>query len=144
MVDVSGKDITEREAIAVGELHMSESTRRILFSGGGKKGDALATARIAGIQAVKKTPELIPLCHSIPVGSVNILVEEISELNAARVTTTVRTVGQTGAEMEALTGTTVALLTLYDMLKSLQKDMKLTEVRLIRKTGGKSGDVMLA
>lgn len=139
MVDVGAKARTAREAIAEGELLMSEATRALLFSGTAAKGDALAAARIAGIQAAKRTSDLIPLCHPIATTHVGIEITEISDPSAARVRATVRVSEKTGAEMEALTAVSVALLTLYDMLKSAQKDMRLSNVRLRRKIGGKSG-----
>lgn len=143
MVDVGAKEVSAREAIAEGELRMNAETRRLLFSGTGKKGDALATARIAGIMAAKRTSELIPLCHPIATTHVSIEIEEIAKPSAARVRSTVRVTEKTGAEMEALTAASVALLTLYDMLKSAQKDMRIEKLRLRRKRGGKSGDLDL-
>ncbi len=141
MVDVGAKAVTCREAVAEGELRMSEETRRLLFDGGGKKGDALATARIAGIQAAKRTWELIPLCHPVATTYVGIDIEEVVSPSAARVRATVRVSEKTGVEMEAMAAVSVALLTLYDMLKSAQKDMSMERIRLRKKTGGKSGDV---
>lgn len=141
MVDVGAKETTAREAVAEGLLLMGEETRHLLFSGNVAKGDALATARIAGIMAAKCTAELIPLCHPIATTFVGVEIEEQVQPSAALVRVTVRVSEKTGAEMEAMTATSVALLTLYDMLKSRQKDMRMSDVRLRRKTGGKSGDV---
>ncbi len=143
MVDVGEKETTVREAVAEGDLRMTPATRRLLFSGEGKKGDALAAARIAGIQAAKRTSELIPLCHPIATSGVDIDIQEIKSPSSARVRAAVRVNERTGAEMEAMTAVSIALLTLYDMLKSAQKDMRLEGVRLRRKTGGKSGDLEL-
>lgn len=141
MVDVSAKALTGREAVAEGNLVMAPETRDLLFSGKAPKGDALAAARIAGIQAMKRTAELIPLCHPIQTthGAIEITASE--DPPGATVRATVRVTERTGAEMEALTGVSVALLTLYDMLKSAQKDMRLEAIRLRRKSGGRSGDV---
>jgi cyclic pyranopterin monophosphate synthase len=136
MVDVSDKAVTAREAVAEGRIVMSAETRRLLFSGAVKKGDALAVARVAGIQAAKRTADLIPLCHPIQTTFAEVLIEEIEE--GARVQATVRVTERTGVEMEALTAATVALLTLYDMLKGTQKDLQIEGVRLLRKTGGKA------
>ena len=138
MVDVGSKDVTAREAIAEGRLLCSEATRRLLFDGTGKKGDALATARIAGIMAAKRTSDLIPLCHPLALTHVSVDIRETE--SGAEVSATVWTTGRTGVEMEALTAVSVALLTLYDMLKSAEKSMEISGVRLLRKTGGKSGD----
>ncbi len=140
MVDVSDKSITRREAVAEGELLMEPETRRLLFESGGPKGDALAAARIAGIQAAKQTSSLIPLCHPLTIRFVEISIREQETPSAAIVTTTIRVEEKTGAEMEALTAKSVALLTLYDMLKAVEKSMTLSRIRLLRKTGGKSGD----
>lgn len=138
MVDVGAKDVTERVAVAEGSLFAAQETLALLK--GGRKGDAMAAARIAGIMAAKRTSELIPLCHPITITGVEILIEEASDPPRAIVRASVRVVERTGAEMEALTAASVALLTLYDMLKSAQKDMVIGDLRLLRKTGGKSGD----
>lgn len=143
MVDISGKAVTRREAAAEGFLQMNERTRHTLFTGAVVKGDALSAARIAGIQAAKRTADLIPLCHPIATRSITIEFQEITDPSAALVRCTVLVEEKTGAEMEALTGASIALLTLYDMLKSLQKDMRITDLRLKRKTGGVSGDLKL-
>lgn len=144
MVDVSSKCVTAREAVAEGELHTTAETRDALFANALKKGDAIAVARIAGIQAAKRTPELIPLCHAIALGAVTIDIEPMQSPPGARVRATVKAADRTGAEMEALTAASVALLTLYDMLKALQKDMRIERLRLRRKRGGKSGDLELS
>lgn len=138
MVDVSAKPATEREAIAEGRITMSAEALAAIRDGAVKKGDVLATARIAGIMAAKKTSELIPLCHPLMLSKV--AVDFSFEDNAIRVTGMARLTGQTGVEMEALTATSVALLTVYDMAKALDKGMVIGSVRLLEKRGGKSGD----
>jgi cyclic pyranopterin phosphate synthase len=143
MVSIGHKPVAEREAIAEGLLFLLPETRDALLAGTLPKGDALATARIAGIMAAKQTSMLIPLCHPIQTTHVAVTIEPVDEPFAVRVTATIRVVERTGAEMEALTAVTVALLTLYDMLKGVQKDMRLGEIRLRRKTGGTSGDLQL-
>ena len=138
MVDVSAKPATEREAIAEGRITMSAEALEAIRDGAVKKGDVLATARIAGIMAAKKTSELIPLCHPLMLSKV--AVDFSFEGNAIRVTGMARLTGQTGVEMEALTATSIALLTIYDMAKALDKGMVIEGVRLLEKRGGKSGD----
>jgi len=138
MVDVGGKAATVREATAEGRIRMSPEALAALRDGTVKKGDALAVARVAGIMAAKKTSELIPLCHPLVINAVS--VDFAFEDDAVRATATVRTTGPTGVEMEALTAVSVALLTLYDMLKAVDKRMLLTDTRLTVKSGGKSGD----
>lgn len=138
MVDVSAKPATEREAIAEGRITMSAEALAAIREGAVKKGDVLATARIAGIMAAKKTSELIPLCHPLMLSKV--AVDFSFEGNAIRVTGMARLTGQTGVEMEALTATSVALLTVYDMAKALDKGMVIGGVRILEKRGGKSGD----
>lgn len=138
MVDVSAKPATEREAIAEGRITMSAEALAAIREGVVKKGDVLATARIAGIMAAKKTSELIPLCHPLMLSKV--AVDFSFEGNAIRVTGMARLTGQTGVEMEALTATSIALLTIYDMAKPLDKGMVIGGVRLLEKRGGKSGD----
>ena len=138
MVDVSAKPATEREAIAEGRITMSAEALEAIRDGAVKKGDVLATARIAGIMAAKKTSELIPLCHPLMLSKV--AVDFAFEGNAIRVTGMARLTGQTGVEMESLTATSVALLTIYDMAKALDKGMVIGGVRLLEKRGGKSGD----
>ncbi|MGV3481907.1 MAG: cyclic pyranopterin monophosphate synthase MoaC [Sphingobium sp.] len=138
MVDVSGKEVTTREAVAKGRISMSAEAAAAIRDGSAKKGDVLAVARVSGIMAAKRTSDLIPLCHPLPISSVSIdLTPDASGVNA---TATVRTTGQTGVEMETLTAVSVALLTIYDMVKAVDKAMEIGAVRLVSKTGGKSGD----
>lgn len=138
MVDISAKPVTAREAVASGIITMSAGALAAIHSDGVTKGDVLAAARIAGIQAAKRTSELIPLCHPLGLSSVAITFESLE--NGLCATTTARTSGQTGVEMEAMTGTAVALLTVYDMAKAIDKAMVIGEIRLLSKSGGKSGD----
>ena len=138
MVDVSGKQVTRRSATAEGRIAMTTQALAAITQGDLPKGDAIAAARIAGIMAAKKTGDLIPLCH--PLGLEAVSIEFHPEAQAIRVTATVSLSGKTGVEMEALTAATVALLTLYDMGKSLDKEIRIDGIRLIAKTGGKSGD----
>jgi cyclic pyranopterin phosphate synthase len=140
MVDVGGKPATDRTAIAEGALRMLPETLALALSGQAKKGDVRATAEIAGIMAAKRTSELIPLCHPLPLTSVRLAIEPDEALPGFRVTAAVKTNGQTGVEMEALTAASVACLTLYDMLKAADKGMSIETVRLLEKTGGASGD----
>ena len=139
MVDVAGKAATHRSATAEGWIDMLPATRALIESGSAKKGDVLGVARIAGIQAAKKTSDLIPLCH--PLAITRVAVEFLVDVqrNAVRCQATVQTVGQTGVEMEALTAVQVALLTIYDMCKAVDKGMTMNGVRLLEKHGGKSG-----
>ena len=138
MVDVSAKADTVREAVAEGRIRMSAEALQAIVEGSAKKGDVLATARIAGIMAAKKTSELIPLCHPLLLSK--IAVDFNFESDGIRATSRVRLTGQTGVEMEAMTAVSVALLTIYDMAKALDKAMTITEIRLLTKSGGKSGD----
>ena len=138
MVDISAKAATIREAIAEGRITMSADALSAIKEGVVKKGDVLATARIAGIMAAKKTSDLIPLCHPLMLSKVTIDFE--FENDGIRITTLARLTGQTGVEMEAMTAATVALLTIYDMAKALDKAMVIGDVRLLSKSGGKSGD----
>jgi cyclic pyranopterin phosphate synthase len=138
MVDVSDKASTAREAVAEGFVRMSPETLRLATSGAGKKGDVRAVAEIAGVMAAKKTSELIPMCHPLAITKAEVRVE--AEEAGLRVTARVKTTGQTGVEMEALTAVSVACLTLYDMLKAAEKGMVIEGVRLLAKSGGKSGD----
>jgi cyclic pyranopterin monophosphate synthase len=138
MVDVSAKSDTVREAVAEGRIAMSAEALGAIREGSAKKGDVLATARIAGIMAAKKTSELIPLCHPLMLSKVSI--DFAFENDGIRAIAVVRLTGQTGVEMEALTATSVALLTIYDMAKALDKGMVISGIRLLSKTGGKSGD----
>jgi cyclic pyranopterin phosphate synthase len=138
MVDVSDKSVTAREAAAEGFIRMSSATLALALSGQGKKGDVFAVAELAGVMAAKKTADLIPLCHPLPLTAIKV---EISEAEGGlRVTARVKTTSQTGVEMEALTAASVALLTLYDMLKAADKAMTIEGVRVIAKSGGRSGD----
>ena len=138
MVDVGGKPLTIRSATATGLIRMSTAALTALTDGTGPKGDALAVARIAGIMAAKRTAELIPLCHPLALDAVS--VDFAVEADAIRVTATASLTGKTGVEMEALTAVSVALLTLYDMGKALDKAMVIEGIRLLAKTGGKAGD----
>ena len=138
MVDVSEKSVTAREALAEGFVRMDAATLALALSGDAKKGDVRATAEIAGIMAAKKTSDLIPLCHPLALSKVEVRVEPAD--GGLSVTARVRTAGQTGVEMEALTAVSVACLTVYDMLKAADKAMTIENVRLLTKTGGKSGD----
>ena len=139
MVDVSDKAVTHRTAIAEGFVAMEAATLALVEKGEAKKGDVLATARIAGIMAAKRCHELIPLCHPLPVTKATVDFELSHAPVGIHVTTEVRCTGQTGVEMEALTAVSVACLTIYDMLKAVQKDMEIGPVRLLEKTGGRSG-----
>jgi cyclic pyranopterin monophosphate synthase len=138
MVDVSGKADSMREAVAEGQISMTAAALSAIKQGSAKKGDVIATARIAGIMAAKRTSDLIPLCHPLALSSV--AVDFSFEDAGIRATATARLNGQTGVEMEALTAVSVALLTLYDMTKSIDKGMVISDIRLMSKTGGKSGD----
>lgn len=140
MVDVAGKEETRRRAVARGRVRMAPATVRALVDGTLPKGDALATARIAGIQGAKETARLIPLCHPLPLTHVSV---ELAPTEAAvEITAVAETVGRTGVEMEALTAVTVAALTLYDMTKAIDKGMAIEAVRLVAKEGGRSGVVI--
>lgn len=140
MVDVGGKADTKRIAAAEGTIRMSRECFEKVVAGNMEKGDVLGTARIAGIMGAKKTPDLIPLCHILNLTKVSVAFEMLTEENAVRAVCTVGTVGKTGVEMEALTGVSCALLTIYDMCKAVDKAMEIGEIRLIEKHGGKSGD----
>ena len=139
MVDVTAKDTTVREAVAAGKVKMRPSTLALIQSGGVSKGDVLAVARLAGIMAAKKTSDLIPLCHPLPLTGVMIEFVSHAEAGEIDIRATVKTVGQTGVEMEALTAVSIAALTIYDMCKAVDRLMTITEVRLLAKKGGKSG-----
>ncbi len=138
MVDVLAKAVTARQAIASGEIRMSAAALSAIYEGTVSKGDVLAAARLAGIMAAKKTSDLIPLCHPLALSSVEIALDRIE--GGISATATVRTSGQTGAEMEAMTAVSVALLTIYDMAKAIDKAMEIGAIRLLSKSGGKSGD----
>jgi cyclic pyranopterin monophosphate synthase len=139
MVDVSGKDTTEREASAEAVIVLSAEAFDAITAGEAPKGDVFAAARIAGIMAAKKTPELIPLCHAIPLSKAEIAFELVPDRNAVRITATAKTVARTGVEMEALTAVSVAALTIYDMTKGIDKAGVIEGIRLLAKSGGKSG-----
>ena len=139
MVDVGAKAITQRTAITEGHIEVQPETMRLIVEGGHKKGDVLAIARIAGIMASKKTADLIPLCHPLPLTHVEITLTAETDKNRVYCRTTVKTNGQTGVEMEALNATQVALLTIYDMCKAVDRGMSIQSVQLLEKTGGKSG-----
>lgn len=138
MVDVGAKDATQREAVATGRITMSAEAATAIAQGIAKKGDVLAVARVAGIMAAKRTSDLIPLCHPLPLTKVTI--DLAPDATGVTVTTTCACTSLTGVEMEALTATSVALLTIYDMAKAIDKAMLVGDIRLVSKTGGKSGD----
>ncbi|WP_312144692.1 cyclic pyranopterin monophosphate synthase MoaC [Brevundimonas sp.] len=140
MVDVSDKAVTTREARAEGRLIMQPDTLALALSGGGTKGDVRAVAEIAGVMAAKRTSDLIPMCHPLMLSSVRVAVSPAQDGTSLDVEAVVRTSGQTGVEMEALTAASVALLTLYDMLKAVDRGMTIESVRLCAKSGGASGD----
>ncbi len=140
MVDVSAKPITEREAVAQGEIWMARETLEAILAGNSPKGDVLGTARLAGIMGAKQTSALIPLCHPLAIHKVEVQIVPDLELPGFQITATVRVKGETGVEMEAMTAVSVAALTLYDMAKALDKDMEIRQILLLKKTGGKSGD----
>lgn len=142
MVDVGAKADTERIAIAKGEVVMKPETLALIRAGQLKKGDALTVAQIAGIQAAKRASELIPLCHPLPLTKVDVDLSLDDALPGVRITATAKTIGKTGVEMEALTAVSVAALTVYDMAKAAEKAMKIQNIRLVEKRGGKSGDVL--
>lgn len=143
MVDVGAKADTERVAVARGEVHMRPETLRLIAQDELPKGDVLTTAQLAGIMAAKQTPNLIPLCHPLLLTQIDVGFEIDSEASKIIITGTVRTRGKTGVEMEALTAVSVAALTLYDMAKAIEKGMRIQNIRLVRKSGGKSGDLIL-
>ena len=139
MVDVSDKDVTSRSATARALVEMLPATLALILEGKAKKGDVIATARIAGIMAAKKTHELIPLCHPLMISKVTVDFAPDTTASTIEVTATVKVEGKTGVEMEALTACSVAALTLYDMCKAVDRGMKITNLRLVEKAGGKSG-----
>jgi cyclic pyranopterin monophosphate synthase len=139
MVDVSAKPATERVAVAEGRVLMATKTLDLVIKGNAKKGDVLGAARVAGIMAAKKTHELIPLCHPLAVSKIAVDIEPDLRLPGLRVRATVKVTGQTGVEMEALTAVAVACLTIYDMVKAVERGMRIEGIRLIEKRGGKSG-----
>jgi cyclic pyranopterin phosphate synthase len=139
MVDVGAKEVTERIATAKGSVLMQPETIALIRQGGIKKGDVLSVARLAGIMGAKKTPDLIPLCHPLALTSVSVDLTVDEARNAVDITATCKLSGKTGVEMEALTAVSVAALTVYDMCKAVDKAMRLTDIRLVHKSGGKSG-----
>jgi cyclic pyranopterin monophosphate synthase len=143
MVDVTDKADTGREAVAKARVRMLPDTLKLIVSGNIPKGDVFTTARLAGIMAAKKTPELIPLCHPLLIGEVRVDFEVDESASTIDITTSAKTRGQTGVEMEALTAAAVSALTIYDMVKAVEKGVRLEEIRLVSKRGGKSGEVTL-
>lgn len=139
MVDVSDKAVTARIAVAEGHVRMAPATYQTIAEGRAKKGDVLAVARLAGIMGAKKTPDLIPLCHPLPVTKVAVELTLDATLPGVRIEATVKTTGQTGVEMEALTAVSTAALTVYDMAKAVDKEMEIGGIRVLLKDGGKSG-----
>jgi cyclic pyranopterin phosphate synthase len=139
MVDVSAKPETERVAIASAIISMKPETLRLILDGNVKKGDVLGVARLAGIMGAKRTPDLIPLCHPVALSSVSLELVPDAERNALVITATCKTTGRTGVEMEALTAVSVAALTVYDMCKAVDRGMVIGDLRLLKKSGGKSG-----
>ncbi len=139
MVDVGGKAVTQREAVADGWITMQPETLRLIMEGSHKKGDVLGIARVAGIMGAKRTPDLVPLCHPIMITNVELDLEAVPEKNAVYCRATVRCSGQTGVEMEALTAVQIALLTVYDMCKAVDRGMVMRDIGLVSKSGGKSG-----
>ncbi|MBB4954662.1 cyclic pyranopterin phosphate synthase [Agrobacterium vitis] len=140
MVDVGDKAETVRTAVAEGHITMAQSTLHLIRDGNAKKGDVIGTARLAGIMAAKRTADLIPLCHPLMLSKVSVDIVEDSTLPGLKVTATVKLTGKTGVEMEALTAVSVACLTIYDMAKAADRTMEIGGVRVVTKTGGKSGD----
>ena len=138
MVDVGGKPVSDRRAVARGVVRMSPSTAALVEAGDAPKGDVVGTARIAGIQAAKRTAELIPLCHPLPLSFVDVVVEIDADEGVVTLTAEARTSGQTGVEMEAMTACSVAALTVYDMVKGVERGVEVGPVSLLEKTGGKS------
>ena len=143
MVDITGKPDTHREAVAKGVVRMQAATLDILKKGRMAKGDVLAVAQLAGIMAAKQTPNLIPLCHPVLIGDVKIEFSLDEKTSTVEITTTVESTGKTGVEMEALTATAVTALTIYDMCKAVERGIRIENIRLIKKSGGKSGTITL-
>lgn len=139
MVDVSEKDVTTRTAIAEGFVSMAAGTLKLIEEGSAKKGDVLATARIAGIMAAKRTSELIPLCHPLPIAKVSVEFEPRQSPPGIRVEATVKVTAKTGVEMEAMTAVSIACLTIYDMVKAVDRTISFSNIRLLEKSGGRSG-----
>ena len=143
MVDITGKVDTQREAVAKGLVRMKSSTFDLLKKGGMAKGDVLAVAQLSGIMAAKQTPNLIPLAHPLLIGDIDVGFNLDEENSTVEITATVKSVGKTGVEMEALTATAVAALTIYDMCKAVDRGMRIENIRLAKKSGGKSGTITL-
>ena len=143
MVDVSHKQSTKRSAVAAGQVKMLSTTLKAIEAGNSPKGDVVTTARLAGIMAAKQTSSLIPLCHPLPLHKIDVQVTPDDQLPGYQIVATVTTKAETGVEMEALTAVSVTALTLYDMAKALEKSMQIEAIRLVSKTGGKSGDYFL-
>jgi cyclic pyranopterin phosphate synthase len=143
MVDVGAKAETQREAVARGSVRLDPATLRLILGGSLPKGDVLAVARVAGIMAAKRTPELIPLCHTLLLTHASVEIEPDEAASLLRITAVVRSRGQTGVEMEALTAVSVAALTIYDMCKAVDRGMQITDIRLAEKRGGRSGELVL-
>ena len=143
MVDVSGKVDTLREAVAKGEVWMKAATLALIKGGDISKGDVLTVAQLAGVMAAKQTPHLIPLCHPLLLNEIKVELDIDEKHNAVLITATVKNTGKTGVEMEALTAVSVAALTIYDMCKAVDRDMRIEAVRLVKKFGGKSGTIVL-
>ncbi len=142
MVDVGDKPDTQRTAIAEGEVHMKPETLELIRAGNIKKGDVLTVAQVAGIMASKRTSELIPLCHPIPLNNIEVELSLDDSLPGVKIRASARSTGKTGVEMEALTAVSVAALTVYDMAKAAEKTMRIQNIRLVEKHGGRSGDVV--
>jgi cyclic pyranopterin phosphate synthase len=140
MVDVSDTDVTRREATARAVVHMQHETAQLIASGGVAKGDVLAVAQVAGVMAAKRTPELIPLCHPLPISGVDMAFDLDTQRAQLEIRATVRVTSRTGVEMEALTAVSVAALTVYDMCKAVDRGMSISEIELLHKAGGKSGE----
>lgn len=143
MVDISGKPDTQREAVAKCRVRMKAFTLDQLKRGEMKKGDVLGVARLAGIMAAKQTPHIIPLCHPVLIGDINIEFSLDEENKTVEITTIIKSIGKTGVEMEALTATAITALTIYDMCKAIDRGIQIESIRLIRKSGGKSGAIVL-
>jgi cyclic pyranopterin phosphate synthase len=143
MVDISAKAETERRAVAKGVVRMKPATLGLIKQGGTRKGEVLATAQLAGIMAAKQTPHLIPLCHPILIEEVTVDFKLDEKNSAIEITATARSTGKTGVEMEALTAAAVAALTIYDMVKAVDRGMRIENIRLVQKSGGKSGEITL-
>jgi len=143
MVDVTGKPDTHREAVAKGTVRMQADTFQLIKQGRMAKGDVLSVAQVAGINAAKQTPHLIPLCHPLLIGDVNVKFSLDEAESTIEITATVKSTGKTGVEMEALTATAVTALTIYDMCKAVDRGMRIEHIRLVRKSGGKSGTINL-